>query len=82
MKTLFSTTFALCFTALLAAGCAEQDASERGRDVAPQEDGAGAAEGAADGLDPLARPCLKCVGCSTTSGYNACCDVIEVNCGG
>ena len=26
------------------------------------------------------RPCLKCEGCSTSRGWNACCAVVEVAC--
>ena len=26
------------------------------------------------------RPCLKCIGCSVSWGWNACCEVVEVSC--
>ena len=82
MKNLSSTSFTFCFVALVAIGCADQDHADREGDfAASQSDETRAAEGTGEGVDSMARrPCLKCVGCSTSTGWNACCDVIEVSC--
>jgi hypothetical protein len=34
--------------------------------------------GGGGGVTP--RKCLKCEGCSTSHGWNACCEVVEVDC--
>ncbi len=75
-------TFVVSLMASALAACSV-DATENSSDTESEVDETSEALSAATGgggRGVAPRKCLKCEGCSTSRGWNACCSIIEVDC--